>query len=352
MNSPSYKGRDDSPVTSTRHGVTEAECAVVIPYFQREGGLLVRAIRSALEQHACLPHVFVVDDGSPAPAASELSRLTPEERRRITLIKQPNAGPSAARNRALDEIPESTKFVAFLDSDDTWDPHHLERATRAFGIGANIYFADHIREGAGQSRFTECGVSAASGSQIEPSHRLYRFEANLFSAILRKSPIGTSTLVYQRKLGRDLRFREDLSAGEDTLFWLSLVSRSSFQAFSTNCDAKYGRGVNIFAGATWGTPQALRYLADSAKMHRLAARLFPLVPELRRWNDGWLRELRQSYALNLLHLARQGAVSDWKSLVQYLVAEPRLGLDLVRLGMGNLGRVLRAATPSAPKAFD
>lgn len=317
-----------------------ARFAVVIPYFQRESGLLARAVRSALTQNACAPHVFVVDDGSPVPAVSDLSLLDSAQRHRITLITQSNAGPSAARNRALGQIPDDIDFVAFLDSDDIWAPDHLGKALKAFNLGAEIYFADHIREGASQSRFSECELSEASGSKLGSCDELYRYRGDLFTTVLRKSPIGTPTLVFRRSLGPDLRFREDLRAGEDTLFLLVLIARSSFQAFSPGCDVKCGRGVNIFAGSTWGAPQTLRHLADTAKMHRLVASSFPLAPDLRRWSHGWRRELRYSYARNLLHLAKRRELIDWGSLAQYIAAEPALGFDLLHVGIGHLVKAL------------
>lgn len=322
-----FPGRASDPDTTV---------AVIIPYFQRECGLLARAVRSALTQDRCAPHVFVVDDGSPVPAACELSLLSAEERERVTLITQPNAGPAAARNCALAQIPDNVTFIAFLDSDDTWESGHLANAAQAFNQGADIYFADHIREGASQSRFAECGLSAASGSRLESGDQLYRYRGDLFSVVLRKSPIGTPTLVFRRSIGAHLRFREDLRVGEDSLLWLFLIARSSFHAFSTRCDAKCGRGVNISAGAAWGTPQMLRVLADTAKMHRLAASSFPLTPDLRRWSSAWRRELRQSYVRNLLHLARRRSVIDWRSLAQYLGAEPILAFDLIHLGTRQL----------------
>lgn len=294
-------------------------------------------------QSDCVPLAFVVDDGSPAPAIDDLSALTESERQCVTLIAQRNAGPAAARNRALARIPDDVPFAAFLDSDDQWNSRHLSRALRAFDQGADLYFSDFIREGATHSRFVECGVSGASGVKLKAGDELYRYSGDLFSAILRKSPIGTSTVVFRRRAAPCLAFREDLRAGEDILFWLSLVRRASFCSFSTHCDAEYGRGVNIFASATWGTPQVLRYLADAAKMHRLAAQLFPLAPDLRRWNDAWRRELRQSYAQNFLHLLRRNGAIDWRSLAQYVAMEPHIGLDIIRYAMRNLVKVRKAS---------
>ena len=72
---------------------------VVIPYFQREPGILARALASIAAQQACpLPvHVIVVDDASPVPTAQELASVgrVPYT---VQVVQQPNGGPGSARN--------------------------------------------------------------------------------------------------------------------------------------------------------------------------------------------------------------------------------------------------------------
>src|SRR5262249_52448826 len=114
--------------------------AVIIPFFQRAQGLLRRAVGSAFAQQGARPTVMVVDDGSPIPARDELVGLT--SRGSLQVIEQANAGPAAARNRALDSLRDDIEFVAFLDSDDTWDSRHLENASAAVSQGADLYFSD------------------------------------------------------------------------------------------------------------------------------------------------------------------------------------------------------------------
>src|SRR5690242_13985907 len=107
--------------------------SVIIPFFQREPGILTRCLQSVRRQH--VPpgwgvDVIVVDDGSPAGAGDELRGLEFPAPFRVTAIRQENRGVGAARNRGLEEAGEAT-LIAFLDSDDTWPATHLERAIRA-----------------------------------------------------------------------------------------------------------------------------------------------------------------------------------------------------------------------------
>jgi glycosyltransferase involved in cell wall biosynthesis len=66
--------------------------------------------------------MVIVDDGS-TDATSALVESFAERDPRIHLLRQTNAGPSAARNRAM--AAARGQFFAFLDSDDRWSPEFL-----------------------------------------------------------------------------------------------------------------------------------------------------------------------------------------------------------------------------------
>ncbi|MDP3850158.1 MAG: glycosyltransferase [Luteolibacter sp.] len=94
--------------------------SIVIPTYNREA-TIVAAVESALAQTHRNLEVIVVDDGS---VDSTLEVLAAYENR-ISIIRQANAGPSAARNRGVNA--SRGEVIAFLDSDDQWKPTKIER---------------------------------------------------------------------------------------------------------------------------------------------------------------------------------------------------------------------------------
>jgi glycosyltransferase involved in cell wall biosynthesis len=70
---------------------------------------------------------LIVDDGSADDTATIVSAAAAVDGR-IRLLRQPNGGPSAARNRAMREA--RGEWFAFLDSDDVWHPGFLEAQMR------------------------------------------------------------------------------------------------------------------------------------------------------------------------------------------------------------------------------
>jgi glycosyltransferase involved in cell wall biosynthesis len=93
--------------------------SVVIPTYNR-ARWLGDAIRSALRQSHAPLEILVVDDGSTDGTEELCAPFGPPVRH----IPQEHAGAAVARNRGLQEV--RGEYVAFLDSDDLWEPKKLE----------------------------------------------------------------------------------------------------------------------------------------------------------------------------------------------------------------------------------
>jgi glycosyltransferase involved in cell wall biosynthesis len=100
-----------------------ARVSVVIPCYNA-GDYLEEAVQSALAQNYRDLEVIVVDDGSTDERTKEI--LDSANWPRTTVIRQPNGGPSAARNRAVGAA--TGEFILPLDADDKIDPSYVEKA--------------------------------------------------------------------------------------------------------------------------------------------------------------------------------------------------------------------------------
>jgi glycosyltransferase involved in cell wall biosynthesis len=90
---------------------------VIIPTYNR-ATILVHAINSLLAQKAEVDlDILVVDDGSTDETSELLTELC-QRHNELRVVRQDNAGISAARNAGLANLHRDSKFVTFLDSDD------------------------------------------------------------------------------------------------------------------------------------------------------------------------------------------------------------------------------------------
>ena len=97
--------------------------SVVIPTYNR-CGLLPRALASVFDQSVSIHEVIVVDDGSTDGTLHYLNDLASREPR-LRIVQLDHGGANRARNAG---ISKATGFwVAFLDSDDWWEPTKVQR---------------------------------------------------------------------------------------------------------------------------------------------------------------------------------------------------------------------------------
>jgi succinoglycan biosynthesis protein ExoW len=301
--------------------------AVIIPYFQREPGILTRALRSvAAQRDLGVPvHVIVVDDASPVPAAGEISGISLPAGMTLAVVTQPNAGPGAARNRGLDSVLAGTRYVAFLDSDDEWAPRHLARAKAALDDGHDLFFADHLQLGSDKPAFVRAGrldlARHRALAHLGPG--LFHYEGDLFHQVLSANVIGTSTVVY-RYAGRECqRFRVELTtAGEDYLFWMELCRSGARAAFSTEVAATYGRGVNVYARSGWGTDGFALRVHNEARYKQLTLQLFDLSAGQVALQRSAVRRLREAFADDVMHRLLHRKPLNWTVLRSQVRHDP------------------------------
>ncbi len=188
--------------------------SVIIPTWNR-AALLERAIRSVLAQHHPCRELLVVDDGSTDGTAALVDQLASESPAQIRLLRQENRGAAAARNTGIRAA--QGELIAFLDSDDWWQPDKLARQAQTMREHPD-YLISHTRE-----LWFRQDKRVNQKKKHDPPH------GAIFQASLGTCVVGMSTVMARRGLfDRYGLFDEALACCEDYDFWLRVGCREPF----------------------------------------------------------------------------------------------------------------------------
>lgn len=100
-----------------------ARVSIIIPCYNA-GVFLNEAVESGLAQTWQDLEIMIVDDGSTDPLTRQIIQQAAWPRTRV--VSQANAGPSAARNRAIELA--TGEYILPLDADDTIEPEYVAKA--------------------------------------------------------------------------------------------------------------------------------------------------------------------------------------------------------------------------------
>ncbi|WP_158628853.1 glycosyltransferase family A protein [Dyella choica] len=100
-----------------------SKVSIVIPCYNA-GDYLDEAVQSALAQTYPNVEIIIVDDGSTDAATQKILKNAQWPRTRV--IHQANAGPAAARNKAV--LEASGAYILPLDADDIIEPEYVAKA--------------------------------------------------------------------------------------------------------------------------------------------------------------------------------------------------------------------------------
>jgi len=202
--------------------------SVVIPVYQ-SASFIVHALNSALAQTFSHYEVIIVNDGS--PDTEILERLLKPYLATLRYIKQENRGPGAARNAAI--LEARGEYVAFLDSDDFWLPHHLQNLvdllqkdpSLSLAFSNNLWVEDDLPVGK---------AFRAKGNSRQP----VTFEALLAE----ECQIVTSSVVARRQAILDIGlFDATLRRCEDFDLWLRMAYRGLRMDYDPGVQLYYRR---------------------------------------------------------------------------------------------------------------
>jgi glycosyltransferase involved in cell wall biosynthesis len=195
--------------------------SVVIPAYNA-AETLAEAVDSVLAQTLQDFEIIVVDDGSSDDTAAVAASF---EDQRVRLYSQPNAGPSAARNRGIAHA--TGEYVSLLDSDDLLLPDYLAEMSQALeehpqaGFAYTHAFTLDVSSNRFRTSFT--------GSYHMPRTPMLPRDELAAELLAGNFLQASSTVIRRAVLERVGGYDDSLSHGEDWELWLR-IANSGFQA--------------------------------------------------------------------------------------------------------------------------
>ena len=199
--------------------------SIIMPAYNAQK-YIKESIDSVLNQSFGNFELIVVNDGS-IDKTEEIVKSYNDER--IVLISQKNGGVSSARNRAL-EIAKG-KYITFLDADDIFPKESLQKRYDYLEENPDVDLVD--------------GIVKVKDENLEKTLRKYApyYKGELLPELLKLNDrvfLGNCYMFKKEKL-KDTRFKENMTHGEDLLFFITLASKSTINYGYINTSIMYYR---------------------------------------------------------------------------------------------------------------
>lgn len=254
------------------------DLTIIIPVYNGEQ-LLTRCLDSVFGQTTHYTfEVICIDDGS---SDGSVALIEGRKEQNITLLRQQNSGPSAARNRGVDAA--KGRYCAFLDADDYWNDGFIEK-TVSFLDSHNECVAVSVA----QRHLT------VSGEYVNPScwenyDRPFILD-DFFSFWADNMHVCTGSVTLRTQAVRQTGgMRQDLRITEDLEFWALM--------------ATYGR---------WGFIPEILFVSDGTQL--VADKAHWLQKMQRRWDNAptvaeWERRILSRMAETEAYRKARGRIS-------------------------------------------
>ena len=257
------------------------------------------AVRSVLGQTHRDLRMVVVDDGSSDGTAEAVAAFTDP---RLSLIRQENAGVSAARNRGIAEADGDA--LLFLDADDWLAPNALALLAHALAAAPNAVAA----------------VGAYDRVDLWKRRRPRATRRDLLARLLVRNQFanGGHLLIRRGAIRQAGGFRPDLVYGEDWEYWVRLALHGDFALVP---DASPLLFIRSRADGAYR-----ERAADPANFHPCMSAIFGNPAVLERFGPARLAVLRrhaeaENHWVVGRELVRQGHVAEGRRWLRRSFAE-------------------------------
>ena len=211
------------------------EISVIIPTYNR-CDLLKRAINSVIKQTITPKEIIIVDNGSTDQTYQMVSSLFPE----INYFIEKKRGVSAARNKGI--LESKSKWIAFLDSDDTWKPTKLEKQMEFSIFNQDKYRIIHTDENWYRNK-----------KFLNQLKKHKKSGGNIFKNSLQLCCISPSSVVLKKQIFDDYGlFDENLEVCEDYDMWIRITAKEEVGFLDSPLVLKYGGHSDQLSKKFWG----------------------------------------------------------------------------------------------------
>ena len=260
--------------------MTDISISVIVPTFNRKD-MLSRALLSIFSQSHEPFEVIVVDNGS----NDNTQEMLRDEFPKVRLLLEPEQGVSRARNKGICEA--TGEWIAFLDSDDEWQPDKLEVQTREILGSENII--SHTDE-----------LWYRNGVRVNPKNIHKKSGGYIFDRCLELCCISPSSVMVKKTLFDEIGyFDEKLPACEDYDMWLRVCFKYPILFVDKPLTIKHGGHGDQLSKKYWGMDrfrvEAIEKIIKSEKLtgsQKEAAKL-KLQEKLKILIDGGQKRLNE-----------------------------------------------------------
>lgn len=195
--------------------------SIITPVYQAER-FIERTILSVLAQSYQNWEMILIDDCSHDKSAEIIQKFVEKDKRIKYLRLETNSGAAVARNKAI-EIAQG-EYLAFLDSDDLWEPLKLEKQL------------EFMKEKNSNFSFTRIKIIDSNNNTIKEAIPIpLKVDYNY---LLKRTVIATSTVIINRH--NITNFSMPLRrGGQDYATWLQLLRNIDYAYGLNECLTLY-----------------------------------------------------------------------------------------------------------------
>lgn len=222
--------------------ISEQQVSVIIPIYNKEK-YINRCLDSVIAQTYRNLEIILIDDGS-TDASLSICRQYEERDLRVKVITKPNGGVSSARNCGLEHC--TGELIAFVDPDDWLELEYfaeLVECLQKYHADIACCYQKEISEHYNTVK-TQCyetgKIITTHKSQVDWCNHT-RSQRSVWGA------------VYKKYIINGIVFAEDISIGEDTLFFAQAAGRMQLMVKLDKALYNYSLNDESAMGEEWNT---------------------------------------------------------------------------------------------------